>query len=195
MSDATDAPVIWSLWHWQGAADDWMAQDDELPHLLLGHFARRSHAEEARERLRQRPGLREWKLGFWIGHERLDGDGGWDQGFFNPWNDDGMSADLADVMQLPEPTPAGMPATMFHVWHFQFRYPAAPIDPWSAKGIGLFSSPANAAAAIAHRRRQPGFCKWPDGFRCYRRRLGVAFGLDGLHERYGWEAWRDSILG
>ena len=192
-----DAPIIWSLWHWQSTTDDWMAHDDELPHLLLGYFARRSHAEEARERLRHRPGLLEWKLGFWIGYSPLDDGRGWDQGFYNYWgddaNDDAPSADPADVQHLPEPTPTIMPQVVFDVWHFQFRYPAAPIDPWSAKAIGLFSSPANASAAIAHRRRQPGFCKWPDGFRCYQRRLGVAFGLDGLHERYGWEAWRDSI--
>ena len=148
-----------------------------------------------RARLLLRPGFREWPLGFRIGYSTIDDGRGWDQGFFNPWNDDGMTADPADVQRLPEPTPTTMPHEVWDVWHFQFRYPAAPIDPWSGKHIGLFSSPANAAAAIAHRRRQPGFCNWPDGFRCYRRRLGVAFGLDGLHERYGWESWRYSIQG
>ena len=68
-------------------------------------------------------------------------------------------------------------------------------EPHGAKGIGLYSSLANAEAAVAHRRRQPGFRDWPQGFRIFRRRLGVVFGLEGFRERYGWEAWRDSLCG
>jgi hypothetical protein len=77
-------------------------------------------------------------------------------------------------------------------WRLSLRvhHPSADLS-----DIGLFSSPANAEAAIVHRRRQPGFRDWPHGFRIFRRRLGVAFGVEGFRERYGWEAWRDSLRG
>ena len=197
--DAADSndpgPLVWSLWHFQTLLDGWGSEDDERPYLLLGHFAQRGHAEELWTRLRSRPGLSEWPLGFRIGRDPLDGASGWEQGFIDPWDDDAPSADLSDVLILPEPTPLAPPPALWYLWHFKVSGPAAMIEPLSAKGIGLFSCPANAAAAIAHRRRQPGFRDWPEGFRCYRRRIGVVFGLDGFRERYGWEAWRDSLRG
>ena len=187
--------VVWSLWHWQARTDERGAEDDELPHLLIGYFARREQAEEVRERVRHQPGLRDWPLGFRVSRDRLDDVSGWEQGFAYDWDDSPPSADRCDVLELPEPAAAMMPREVWDLWHFTLHASAAAIEPLSAKGIGLFSSRANADAAIAHRRRQPGFRDWPAGFRCYRRRIGVVFGRDGFRERYGWEAWRDSIIG
>ena len=62
-------------------------------------------------------------------------------------------------------------------------------------GIGLFSSLGNAMAGAAHRRQQRGFRDWPEGFRCWKRRLGVAFGRDRFQERYVWDAWARSLRG
>ncbi len=187
--------IIWSLWHFQTDTESWGMEDDEQPHLLIGYFLQRQQVEELRSRMSDRSGFRDWPRGFRIGQTRLDGATGMEQGFVDPWDDDAPSADPADVLHLPEPTPSGPVSVVWDVWHFKLRDPAAPIEPLSAKGIGLFSSPANAAAAVAHRRRQPGFRDWPQGFRIFRRRLGVAFGLDGFRERYGWVAWRDSLQG
>ncbi len=188
-------PLVWSLWHFQADLDGWGSEDDELPHLLIGHFAQRREAEALRARMRLRSGLRNWPLGFRVGRERLDDARGSELGFIDPWDDDAPSADPSDILMLPEPTPGELPPILWDLWHFKVSDPSAAILPLNAKEIGLFSSPDNAAAAVAHRRRQPGFCDWPEGFRCYRRRLGVVFGLDGFRERYGWEAWRDSIMG
>jgi hypothetical protein len=187
--------TVWSLWHFQSTSDDWTQDDDEQPHLLIGCFASREHAEDVRARMRHAPGLRDWPLGFRVGWGRPDQAGAWEQGFAGWWDDDAPRADPCDIFVPPEPTPGDIVSELWDVWHFKLRDPAAPIEPLSAKVIGLFSSQANAAAAVAHRRRQPGFRDWPQGFRIFRRRLGVAFGLDGFQERYGWEAWRDSLRG
>ena len=188
-------PTVWSLWHFQTDTLEWGMEDDELPHLLIGCFAARATAEELRARLATRPGFRAWPQGFRVGHQQPDGDGAWEQGFVGWWDDDAPEADPGDVLHMPEPSPATVPTWLWYVWHFKLRDAAAPIEPLSAKGIGMFSSPTNAEAAIVHRRRQPGFRDWPQGFRIFGRRLGVAFGVEGLRERYGWEAWRDSLRG
>ena len=195
MTERCDNLLVWLLCHYQVTTDAWGEEEYELPHLLIGVFARRALAEEVRERLRRKPGFCDWPLGFRLECNRPDDDDAWDTGFLREGDDEEPVVDRADVLRLPEPTPAGVPREIWKVWHFQVRDPSAPPDPWSAKGIGSFSTPANAAAAVAHRRRQPGFCDWPDGFRCYRHLLGVAFGLDGFQERYGWEAWAQSLRG
>jgi hypothetical protein len=187
--------MLWSLWHFQTHSEHWGMEDDETPHLMIGYFSRPELAEEVRLRLCRAPGLCRWPRGFRVGHDPLDGAPGGEHGFCDGWGEDAPRADPADVLHLPDPTPAAAPARLWRVEHFRVGRADAPPDPTSFRGIGLFSSAANAAAAIAHRRRQPGFCDWPDGFRVYRRRLDVAFGLDGFQGGYGWEAWRDSLRG
>jgi hypothetical protein len=189
-----DSPLtVWSLWHFQSMSDDWTQDNDELPHLLIGYFSSRAQAEELQARIRNQPGLCEWPLGFRIGHEHPDQSGAWERGFAGWWDDAASDVDVLDTLRLPEPP--RRTSVLWDVWHFRLHDAAAPPDPLSAKGIGLFTSCANAETAIAHHLRQPGFRDWPQGFRIFRRRLGVAFGLEGFRERYGWEAWRDSLRG
>ena len=100
----------------------------------------------------------------------------------------------------PEPCPHAepdSPLTVWSLWHFQSMS-----DDWAQDNdelphllVGYFSSRAQAEERQARIRNQPGLCEWPLGFRIFRRRLGVAFGLEGFRERYGWEAWRDSLRG
>lgn len=195
MGPTLGTQVIWGLWHWQSLGEQWENDDDEVPYLLAGHFARRDRAEAAGDRLRLASGLKLWPHGWRLREHELDGEGGWEQGFAGWWDDGGPRADPNDILVLPDAPPAILPRVVLDLWHFKRRRASDAIEPVSAKGIGLFSSLANAAAAIAHRRRQPGFCDWPEGFRIFRRRLDVAFGLDGFQGRYGWEAWRDSLRG
>jgi len=187
--------LVWSLWHFQTDTDRWGMEDDEQPHLLIGYFVRREQAEEVRVRLLSGPGFGAWPRGFRVGREPLDGATGSEQGFIDPWDDDAPSADPTDFLRLADPTPRAVPTVIWSVRHFKQCNAAAPPEPQNEKGIGVFSSSANAEAAVAHRRRQPGFRDWPQGFRVWRRRLGVAFGLDGFQERYGWDAWARSLQG
>jgi len=148
-----------------------------------------------RDRLRLAPGLRLWPLDWRLRAHALDGEGGWEQGFVGYWDDDAPGADPNDILVLPDPPPAILPPIVLDLWHFKRRHPSDAIDPVSAKGIGLFSTMANAEAAIVHRRRQPGFCDWPEGFRIFRRRLDAGFAPGWCRGGYGWEAWRDSLRG
>ncbi len=186
---------LWSVWHFQTTTTELGSENRDLPHLLIGFFASEPHAEDVVARLRRASGLRDWPAGFRVWQDSLDGGGAWEQGFIDPWDDGPPVVDPDDVMHLPDPMPALLPVQVWNVRHFKVYADTAPPAPQSAKGIGLFSTLANAEAAVAHRRRQPGFRDWPQGFRIFRRRLGVAFGLDGFQERYGWEAWRDSLRG
>jgi hypothetical protein len=87
--------------------------------------------------------------------------------------------------------------TVWSLWHFQ-----TDTLEWGMEDdelphllIGCFAARATAAELRARLATRPGFRDWPQGFRIFRRRLGVAFGLEGFRERYGWEAWRDSLRG
>ena len=186
---------VWSLWHFQTTSDARLVVDDDLPHLLIGYFNRRDQAEEVRNRLLRQPGLRDWRLGFRLGCETPDIDGAWETGFFREGEEDDPAVDGPDMPPLPEPTPTAVLHEVWSVWHFQVRDATAPPEPHSAKQIGLFTSLANAIGGAAHRRQQRGFRDWPEGFRFWKRRLGVAFGLDGFQERYGWDAWERSLRG
>ena len=195
MGCAVTGPVIWELWHWQSLGEHWENDDDEVPYLLAGYFARRERAEVVRDRLRLAPGLRLWPLGWRLRAYALDGEGGWEQGFVGYWDHDGPGADPNDILVLPDAPPTILPPIVLDLWHFKRRHPADAIEPVSAKRIGLFSTMANARAAIVHRRRQPGFCDWQAGFRVFRRRLDAVFAPGWVPGGYGWEAWRDSLRG
>jgi hypothetical protein len=114
-------PTVWSLWHFQSQGEMWWNDEDEEPHLLLGFFTRRDRAEAVRARLRHAPGLWRWPNGWRLWREAVDGEGGWEQGFFNyaTGDDEGPSADPADRLCLP--VPETVPAWLWWVVHFHRR--------------------------------------------------------------------------
>lgn len=189
------AHVVWSVWHFLAAGSELGSEDRDNPHLLIGFFATEAAARDMVERFRRSARFHAFPTGFRIWQEPLDGSGAWEQGFSDSWDDPQPPVADDEGRSLPDPMPARLSAWLWNVRHFKVPSAMAQPEPHGAKGIGLFSSLANAEAVIAHRQRQPGFRDWPHGFRIFRRRLGVAFGVEGLHERYGWEAWRDSMRG
>ncbi|MCX7376963.1 MAG: hypothetical protein NTY94_09525 [Alphaproteobacteria bacterium] len=193
----TDAgpPTVWSVWHFLAAEYELGSEDRDNPHLVIGFFATEVEARDVVERLRRAAGFQTLPTGFRVWQEPLDGSGAWEEGFSDTWDDPQPPVADDGGLRLPDPLPARRPAWLWNVRHFKVPSAMAQPEPHGAKGIGLYSSLANAEAAVAHRRRQPGFRDWPQGFRIFRRRLGVVFGLEGFRERYGWEAWRDSLRG
>jgi hypothetical protein len=73
-----------------------------------------------------------------------------------------------------------MKVTIYELWHF----PIGPHDDFDEDGeskiIGIYSSEANAKAAIERLRLKPGFRDWPGGFRIFDRWLDH----DGWPEGY-----------
>ena len=65
----------------------------------------------------------------------------------------------------PEPLHAG--ANLYLLWHFRIGAEEDWDEDDTEVLAGIYSSEAQARAAIARLRDKPGFCDWPHGFRIF----------------------------
>ena len=72
-----------------------------------------------------------------------------------------------------------MPTTLYDLWHFPVKADQEFDDAPTRKSIGIYSSRANAEAAIERLRKQPGFRDWPEGFRIFEQWLDHDSWVDG----------------
>ena len=172
---------LWPLWHFDIAADaEW---GDDGSERLVGFYSSAAQAEAAILRLRDKPGFRNWPDGFRVFGDTLDEDS-WLDGFAT-WDDPPAAADAASPSVAPAVTwQANTPhrainrafnragvsprpgMRLYRLIHWRGA------DIRDVIGIGVYSSPVLAEAAIVRLRGQPGFRDWPDAFRI------LEYGLD-----------------
>jgi hypothetical protein len=78
--------TVYQLWHYKiGPEDDF--DDVDEGSKIIGIYSTEANAKAAIERLKSKPGFRDWPGGFCIFDYWLDHDG-WTEGFINPYDDD-----------------------------------------------------------------------------------------------------------
>ena len=155
MSDPIDEPEpdLLELWHFPIAADrDEVEVDDGR---VAGYYRDPPAVAQAIARLRGMPAFRDWPDGFRAYGVWLD-EMGWTDGF-GDWDD---PPSYGPPPATPVFARGAVRPGMALYCAVHVRGGAAP----DTKGLGVFSTSAHAAAAIAWARRMPGFCDWPDGF-------------------------------
>jgi hypothetical protein len=78
-----------------------------------------------------------------------------------------------------------MATIVYELWHFPIDADVDFDEARDRKSIGIYSSKANAEAAIDRLKTKPGFRDWPDGFRVFEAQLDQDSWVDG----YG--SWDD----
>ena len=136
---------IYEAWHYKISSDGKPDKADAGQNAkLLGEYTTRAKAQAAVERRRSDEGFRDWPGGF-----RID----------------------AVPVDVDMPTVAAVDLTrVYSVWHFDIgpNEQAETDDPAQAPvELGVYSSDANATAAIARFRREARFRAFPDGFRIF----------------------------
>jgi hypothetical protein len=77
--------TIYELWHFPIGLDEDF--DNEGERKSIGIYSSEANAKTAIERLKSKPGFRDWPEGFRIFDRWLDHDG-WSEGYVNPYEDD-----------------------------------------------------------------------------------------------------------
>ncbi len=180
---------LWPLWHFDIAADaEWGGDGSER---LVGFYSSAAQAEAAILRLRDKPGFRSWPDGFRVFGDTLDEDS-WVDGFAT-WDDPPAAADATSPSMAPAVTwQANTPhlavnravnragvsprpgMRLYRLIHWRGA------DIRDVIGIGVYSNPVLAEAAIARLRGQPGFRDWPDAFSILEYGLDEDAFLDGF---------------
>jgi hypothetical protein len=77
--------TLYELWHFKiGPEDDF---DEDGDNKIIGIYSSEANAKAAIERLKSKPGFRDWPGGFRIFDCWLDHDG-WTEGFVNPYDEE-----------------------------------------------------------------------------------------------------------
>ena len=145
--------------------------DDAEGGAVMGFYRDAWAVSDAIARLREQPGFCDWPDGFASDLQWLDAMA-WPDGFGDGDVPPGHGPPLAPPVFARGAIRPGM--ALYRATHR--RGGGAP----DTKGLGVFSSPARAAAAIAWARGLPGFCDWPDGFAVEVWRLDADGGPEGM---------------
>ncbi len=82
-----------------------------------------------------------------------------------------------------------MTTTLYELWHFEIGPDDEFDDEKHMTSIGIYSSEANAKAAIEQLKTQLGFRDWPGGFRIFTRTLDETTWKEGYVNPYEDEDW------
>lgn len=165
------------LWHFRIGPDaEW---DEDGSERLVGIYASAASAEAAIVRLRGKPGFRAWPGGFRRFGDTLD-DVAWTGGFIT-WEEAlDAPAPTSPMPRARRPRIGRRPAPVvpgMRLYRLVHRTGGAAAD---EKGIGVYSSPVRAKAAIRRVCGDVGFRDWPDGFVIEEYRLDQDALPDGL---------------